>query len=239
MVDVKKTAKAFFQLTVWVFLAAATAGAQTQSLTKEMIEPVLRQYVVANGPWKADNVELRITPFQSVSVPAGPVSYKVLKPVKGITPGLHNFLLSADIGGKEEARVWIKADVRVFEDVVVSSYPLAHHETIRADHVRMERRDISSFSVRPFIRIADVEGQQATRAIEVNETLTQKMVERATLVRRGAQVVLLYDTGSLHVEAPGIAHEPGKIGDVIQVKNPVSGKLLRGVVIDARSVRVH
>ena len=238
MGNVKKAAMVFFQLTA-LLLAAATAGAQAQSVTKEKIEPVLRQYIVAKGPWKTDNVELRITPFQPVSVPAGAVNYKILKPANGITPGLHNFLLAAEIGGKEEARVWIKVDVRVFEDVVVSSYPLAHHETIRADHVRMERRDISSLSVRPFTRIADVEGQQATRAIEVNETVTQKMVERATLVRRGAQVVLLYETGSLHVEAPGIAHEPGKIGDVIQVKNPASGKLLRGVVIDARSVRVH
>jgi flagella basal body P-ring formation protein FlgA len=105
--------------------------------------------------------------------------------------------------------------------------------------VRVERRDISSLAGRPFTRIADVEGQQASRAIEVNETLTARMIGRATLVQRGAQVMLLYDTGNLRVEAPGVAHEPGKIGDVIQVKNPTSGKLLRGVVLDARSVRVH
>jgi flagella basal body P-ring formation protein FlgA len=238
MVEVRKSVMAFLQLAA-LLLAAATAGAQAQRVTKEKIEPVLHQYIVANGPWKADNIELRITPFQPVSVPAGAVSYKILKPTKGVTPGLHNFLLAAEIGGKEEARVWIKAAVRVFEDVVVSSYPLAHHETIKAEHLRMERRDVSSLSARPFTRVADVEGQQAIRAIEVNETVTQKMVERATLMRRGAQVMLLYETGSLHVEAPGIAHEPGKIGDVIQVKNPASGKLLRGVVIDARTVRVH
>jgi flagellar basal body P-ring formation protein FlgA len=235
----KKTAMALLSLTALLFFAAADAGAQAQSVTTETIETALRQYIVANGPWKTENIELRIAPFQPVSVGAGAVTYRILKPVKGVTPGLHNFLLAAEIGGKEQARLWIKADIRIFDEVVVTSHPVAHHETITVAHVRVERRDISSLSGRPFSEIADVVGQQASRAIEVNEILNQKTIDRATLVRRGTQVVLLYETGNLRVEAPGVAQEGGKVGDLIQVKNPASGKLLRGVVIDARSVRIH
>jgi flagella basal body P-ring formation protein FlgA len=235
----RKAAVAFLLVAVLFSLRIARAEGQGQSLTKEKIEAALRQHVISNGPWKPENVELRIAPFQSVSVAASSVNYRILKPAKGITPGLHSFLVAAEIAGREEARLWIKADIRIFEEVVVTSYPLAHHETVTADNVRVERRDISTLSARPFARIADVEGQQAARAIEVNEILTQKMIDRATLVRRGSQVLLLYETGSLRVEAPGIAHEGGKIGDLIQVKNPASGKLLRGVVLDGRSVRVN
>jgi flagella basal body P-ring formation protein FlgA len=235
----RKTAVAFLLVAALFFLPIARAEGQAQSLTREQIEAALRQHVISNGPWKPENVELRIASFQPVSVAAGSVNYRILKPAKGITPGLHSFLVAAEIAGREEARLWIKADIRIFEEVVVTSYPLAHHETVTADNVRVERRDISTLSGRPFARIADVEGQQAARAIEVNEILTQKTIDRATLVRRGSQVSLLYETGSLRVEAPGIAHEGGKIGDLIQVKNPASGKLLRGVVLDGRSVRVN
>ena len=37
----------------------------------------------------------------------------------------------------------------------------------------------------------------------------------------------------------GLTVEPGKIGETIQVKNPSSGKLIRGVVVDERTVRIN
>jgi flagella basal body P-ring formation protein FlgA len=231
--------RAFLLIAMLLLLSAPAPAAQTQSLGREQIEAALRQHVVENGPWKAENVEVRIASFQPASVAAGAVRFRILKPLKGITPGVQNFLLAADVGGQEAARLWTRADIKIFEEVVVTSHPLAHHETIHPSSVRLERRDISPLSLRPFTRIADVAGQQAARAIEVNEVLTPKTVDRATLVRRGSAVVLLYETGTLRVEAPGVANEGGKIGDVIQVKNPASGKLLRGVLLDAKSVRVN
>jgi flagella basal body P-ring formation protein FlgA len=58
-------------------------------------------------------------------------------------------------------------------------------------------------------------------------------------MKRGSPVTLLFDSGSLHVETAGVAEEVGKIGDLIQVKNPSSGKVLRGVVLDSRNVRLN
>jgi flagellar basal body P-ring formation protein FlgA len=215
----------------------AQASAQ-QLLTREKLEPALRQYVLENGPWKPANVEVRVVPFQALSLPAGAVSYRIVNSTRGVTPGRHNFLVAADVAGQEAAKIWTKTEIKVFEEVVVSSYPLAHHEPVRAKDVRLERRDISLLSARPFTRIEDVAGQHATRAIEVNEILTQKSVDRPTVVRRGSPIVLVYETGALRVETPGLAEEGGKLGDLIQVKNPTSGKLLRGVVVDGRTVRI-
>jgi flagella basal body P-ring formation protein FlgA len=216
----------------------AQAGTQQQSFSRENAEAVLQQYILANAPWKPENVEVRMLPFQAISLPTGQVSYRIVNSTRGVTPGLHSFLVAADVGGKEAAKIWIKAEIKIFDEVVVSSYPLAHHEPLRAKDVRLERRDISSLSARPFTRIEDVAGQQAARAIEVNEILTQKSVDRPTVMRRGSPIVLVYETGALRVETPGIAEEGGKLGELIQVKNPTSGKLLRGVVIDGRTVRI-
>ena len=216
----------------------AQAEAQQQSLSREKVEAVLQQYVLANAPWKPENVEVRVLPFQAISLPAGAVSYRIVNSNRGVTPGLHSFLVAADVAGKEAAKIWIKSEIKVFDEVVVSSYPLAHHEPVRAKDVRLERRDISLLSARPFTRIEDVADQQASRAIEVNEILTQKSVDRPTVVRRGSPIILVYESGALRVETPGLAEEGGKLGELIQVKNPTSGKLLRGVVIDGRTVRI-
>jgi flagellar basal body P-ring formation protein FlgA len=229
----------FFLLAVSSAVFALGSGAQAQLLTQDKMETVVRQHVLAEGPWKAENIEVRVSPFQPISLPSGSPSYRVLKPNKGVTPGLQNLLVAAEVGGKEVARLWIKAELRVFDEVLVTSYPLAHHEIVSADKVRLERRDISSVMARPFSRVEEVEGLQTTRAIEVNEVVTQKSLERPTLMRRGSPIVLVYESGSLRVETPGLAEEGGKAGDFIQVKNPTSGKVMRGLVVDGRTVRVN
>jgi flagella basal body P-ring formation protein FlgA len=159
--------------------------------------------------------------------------------VNGITPGLHSFLIAADVVGKEPARFWVKAEVRVFEEVVVTSQPLAFRDMIKSTDIRLERRDISTLHARPFFRIEEVVGQQAGRPIPANETLTQRNLERPPVVRRGNPVVLVYETSGLRAETPGIAEENGRPGEMIQVKNTASSKLLRGLVLDGRMVRVN
>ncbi|HVO95012.1 MAG TPA: flagellar basal body P-ring formation chaperone FlgA [Terriglobales bacterium] len=223
-----------------VLMSARGAGANQEfQFTVQKAEAVLKQYVLRNSPWQPGNVDLRVVGFTPVALPGGPVAFRVLKPSNGVTPGTANFLLALDVAGKEQKRVWIRAEIRVFEDVVVSSAPLAARDLIYAKDLRVERRDVSSLHFRPFKRIEEVAGQQAVRTIDINAILTENAVDRPTLMRRGVPVTLLYETGSLRVETPGLTAEPGKIGDAIQVKNPTSGKLLRGIVIDERTVRVN
>ena len=228
-----------FVLVFFASLASVGAGIQEQTLTKERVELILRQYVLARAPWKPENIEVRLVPFQPVTVPPGELSLRVLKPNQSLVPGLHSFLVAVDIAGREETRVWVKTEIKVFEEVVVSSVPLAHHDLVAGKDVRVARRDISSLSARPFTQVDDVIGRQAVRAIEANEVLTQKSVELPTLMKRGSSVTLVYETGSLRIETPGTAEEGGKVGDFIQVKNASSGKVLRGVVVDGRIVKVN
>lgn len=230
----------FFLLSVFVAntVAEGADGAGVM-LTRDRVERFLRQHVLQSTPWKAENVEVRIVSFQPVLLPPGQVNFRVVRPAKGITPGLQSFLLAADIGGREATRLSVRAEIKTFEDVVVTSFPLGIREIVQAKDVRLERRDISSLPVKPFTNINDVVGQQAVRAVEMNEILTQKSVDRPKLVRRGSSITLVYETGSLRVEAPGTAEENGKVGDLIQVKNPTSGKALRGLVIDGRTVKIN
>ncbi len=163
----------------------------------------------------------------------------MLKPNQGITPGTTNFLLALDVAGKEQQRLWIKTEVRVFEEVVVSSTPLAARNLVYAKDIRLERRDVSSLHARP-LNASTTSPASRFRAPSMSTKYSpRKSVDRPTLMRRGAPVTLVYETGVLRVESPGLTVEPGKIGEMIQVKNPSSGKLLRGVVIDERTVRVN
>jgi flagella basal body P-ring formation protein FlgA len=221
------------------FATTAQADGSPQQLGKESVEPAIRRHLLQYGPWKAENFELRLLSFQAPALPAGALSLRVLQPTTVASPGIQNFYLVAAVGGKDEVRFWVKAEIRAFERVVVASAPLDRQELIGANDVRLERRELVSRANRPFTRLEDVIGKQPVRSIEANEILTSTTIERPTLMKRGSAITLVFDSGALRVETAGVAEESGKSGEMIQVKNPASGKILRGVVLDGRNVRLN
>ncbi|HUK39566.1 MAG TPA: flagellar basal body P-ring formation chaperone FlgA, partial [Candidatus Acidoferrales bacterium] len=184
---------------LWAILPAQ-GGDPVQVLDGEKVAARLTQHVIEAGPWKPENVELRVVSFRPVSIPAGSVSYRILRPTTGIIPGPLSFLMAVDVAGKEEARFWVRTEIKIFDEVVVSSFPLANHELVNPNDVRVERRDISSLLVKPLHRTEEVIGRQTTRAIEINEILTQNSLERPTLIKRGSPIMIVYETGSLRIE---------------------------------------
>lgn len=58
------------------------------------------------------------------------------------------------------------------------------------------------------------------------------------VVSAGANVRLVVVSGPVRVSAPGVAHQPGRVGDEIRVTNQISKKGLRGRVLDAQTVEV-
>jgi flagella basal body P-ring formation protein FlgA len=210
-----------------------------QVLTKEKVEAALRHYALKRGPWQPEQVEVRVPSFTPLPLPAGQVNLRILRPLKGVTPGPHSFFLAVEVEGEEKTRMWVRAEIRVFGQVVVTSRPFAHYEAIVPEDVRLERRELSFLSTRAFTRIEEVAGQQASRAIAVNEILTPSVVEPPQVMRRGSTITLVYQTSGLKVEARGQAEEGGKVGDIIRVKNFSSGKVLAGQILDARTVQVN
>lgn len=209
-----------------------------QMLTEDSVATLIHRYVVQQGPWLPEQVEIALRSFSPVSLPNGPIDLQVLRPSQGVTPGVQSFLLCVMLGGKQIKTVWIRAEVRIFDDVMVTSRPLAYLEPITPDAVRVERREVGSLFARPYTKLEDVTTRQAARAIRVNQILTPALVQLPQVTRPGSPVTLVYETARLRIEVPGEAVEGGKIGDVIRVKNLSSGQLLEGQLIGAHIVMV-
>ncbi|MGH7767703.1 MAG: flagellar basal body P-ring formation chaperone FlgA [Candidatus Binatia bacterium] len=222
----------FLSLVAW---ADEKAG---QVVSQQQVEETLRRYILKTGVWEAEQIEVRALSYKPVPVRPGKLALRVAKPAKGITPGVQTLLLAAEVEGKEESQIWVRTEIKVHDNVVVSARPLARRQVIGAEDVRLDWREIHSSNPRPFTKIEDAIGKQVSRATNANEVLTSSLAESPQVVRHGGPVVLIYETERLRVEAAGEALQAGKVGDVIRVKNPASGKLLQGVVIDGRTVKV-
>jgi len=224
---------------LFFLLAGGSAAGKEQVLTREKVEAALHRIILQRGPWQPEEIEVRVSSFTPLSLPPGRVNFRVLKPQRGITPGFRSFLLEVIVEGKEQTRVWVRSEIRVIREVVVISRPLARYQVISAEDVRLEKRDVSSLTIRAITEIDESIGKRATRAIGVNEILTSSMAELPKVVRRGNTVSMIYESFGLKAETRGRALEGGRVGDIIRVKNLSSGKALEGLILDTRTVRVN
>ena len=83
-----------------------------------------------------------------------------------------------------------------------------------------------------------LDGRVAGRYIRRDVTITPSMLAMPLVIRAGNAVELVLDANGIVIRAEGVALEPGRIGYEIRVRNVRSGKILRGKVIDAATVRV-
>src|SRR3990172_4232830 len=115
--SVRRSLSLALSLSLWLgSLAGAQGAPQGQAPTAEKMAAVIHRYVLSQAPWEAKNVQVQVAPFAPTVAPTGAADFRILKPTKGITPGVHSFLLAAMVAGKEAARFWLKADIRVFDE---------------------------------------------------------------------------------------------------------------------------
>jgi len=65
------------------------------------------------------------------------------------------------------------------------------------------------------------------------------MVQAPRLIKAGQEVILLATTPQLEVRMKGKALSDGSRGDIIQVRNVRSKRVIEGVVTDIGTVRVN
>lgn len=88
---------------------------------------------------------------------------------------------------------------------------------------------------------ADLNGLEfgeLARNVQAGEPLRQSDVRPAVLVRRGQVVILTVGTpGGLQVTLRSEALQDGRLGDVVQLRNPESGRVMSGVVTGKNNAR--
>jgi flagella basal body P-ring formation protein FlgA len=79
----------------------------------------------------------------------------------------------------------------------------------------------------------------ALRTIKKGEVLKKSFLKREPLIRRGAEVDVLFRRGNLEISFRGEALDTGFYGDLIRVKSLNTGKVLRGKVISENVVLIR
>lgn len=118
---------------------------------------------------------------------------------------------------------------------VVAAAPLKAGQVIAGHDLRQERQLLAA-PENALSDPAEAIGQASRRAVRAGQALDRRMLSAAILVRRGATVRIVANNAGISVTTAGQASETGKLGDLIEVRNAVTGKPVRARVTGENEV---
>lgn len=132
-----------------------------------------------------------------------------------------------------DARPWkLYVPVRITHQqyVAVTARPMIRGQRISQNDLIIENRSLEQQRGVAIQDPGSVEGHVMKHSIAAGKVLLLRMISAPKLVERGQRVVLTAASPGLNINMKGIALEDGQLGDRIKVRNPVSKRVIHGIV---------
>ena len=203
----------------------------------ELAEQKIEEKLGAMGETRRHELRLQRA-ASTLHLPAGEVTAVVEFP-RGLPYGREfPAAFTIYIDGVLNRRATSYYRLTVYDHVLAAMKDIRAEEPISAANARVEERAVDTLPELTLTDFARLEGRVAGRYIRKDATITPAMLAMPLVMRAGNAVELVLDTNGIVIRAEGVALEPGRIGYEIRVRNVRSGKILRGKVIDAATVRI-
>lgn len=209
-------------------------------ISREKIKMLVSDYIQKNII--KDNADGSIKDIQvadSLQLPNGRITFKVIPPRNRDLLGKIPFSVHFDVNGKFYKRVWATATVEVLAEVVITKKPLGRHKPITEDDIELLKMDLAKLPSGVITDPEAVLGKRTKRAIGAKTVLRADQVELPPLVKRGDVVVIIAESSGLKITAMGQVKKKGRLGESIPVMNYDSKKILYGRVLDSSTVKVE
>ena len=220
------------------FSAWASANArEVQSLVviHDLVDTYVRNTLEVAGIQQADvsvsklDSRLRLTNCDSKLIPY--LGNKVM-PVGRFTVGIKC----------EMPKPWsinVPVDVSVYKTVLATARPLTRNHIVSAEDIVPIVIKTSTNNVFYFDKPADIIGKVLTRPLAGNKAITPQFIKAQKLVRRGENVMIVATTASIQVSMKGKAMSDGAKGELIEVQNIKTKRVIQGIVARAGVVEIR
>lgn len=128
-------------------------------------------------------------------------------------------------------------DIEIAEYVLIAKTTIVNGQVITEDLVESRLEPVTSYGPQPLTKVKEIIGLEATRTIRAGQQLNANDFVAADLVRKNETVRLVITRGALEITVETIALENAKIGEQVLLKNPDSGKEIRGIVTGRHEAR--
>ena len=89
-----------------------------------------------------------------------------------------------------------------------------------------------------FTKASDVVGKTLKKNLSVNQVLLNRHLEIDWDIRKGQKIIMQSNAGPITIESSGIATVDAQIGQLLKVENEQSGKIVEGIVVSRKKIRI-
>ncbi len=219
-----------FELPMRQIRAEDALAAMRRSLPPEVASPAPDLKKVSDLRKAPD---LKIVELEDVLAPAGDLEF----PMDGLEPsgpkdsGTQLWRGYVKYAESRKAPYWARVALTVRYTVVVADRNLPVNSPIPAASLHLETRTGPLQRERVAGSMEDVVGRAPQRAVKAGETVPLAILVEPPEVRRGDPVTVDVQSGPAHLELSAVAESSANEGDMIELRNPSSGKTFRARLI--------
>jgi flagella basal body P-ring formation protein FlgA len=172
---------------------------------------------------------LKIIELAKVDVPAGQIEFPLegLEPPAPAAPAAQLWRGYVKYAETRKAAYWARVEVKARFAMVVADKDLPLNKAIDAASLRIETRTGPLAREQAAVRIEDVRGRVLKRALKAGESVPLALLMDPPSVRRGDPVKVEVQSGPAHLQFEAVAENSANEGDMIELRNPSSGKTFR------------
>lgn len=175
---------------------------------------------------------------QDVIIPMGPivVTSNLIYGIHYNRPTIVQVVIT--VNGQVFARKNLTFDAKLYQQVAVVKSQINPGEILTADNLRYERMDSGHLALGYFTDINKAQGLMIKKALSPGMVVTESMLDKPLLMKRGNIVNVVARIGSMEVTTAGLAMQDGSVGQLIRIQNVNSKKNISATVLDASTVQV-
>lgn len=159
---------------------------------------------------------------EEVNLPDGQLSWKVVPGKGDWKPGRQTIPVEVSVNGKRATVIQVGANLKQSVRYLVVKRSLKRGDLVRESDLRWEEGALDRAPVDLVDNPRQLVGQAATRQIQPDRPLQSEWFTVPNVVARGERVQVAVAKSGLHIETVGIAKGPGRVGETIQLENPIS-----------------
>jgi len=126
--------------------------------------------------------------------------------------------------------IWAKVKISVVTKRIIATRLLRAGDAIGVDDIRMENYEGFSFHSTAATRMEEVVGQTPRRAYHSGDVILRTLLDPVKDVKKGDTVEVKVEDGNVTFRCEARAEAAGRRGEIIPVRNLVSGKTFRAKI---------
>ena len=137
--------------------------------------------------------------------------------------------------GRKVLSQGVKAPERSF--FLVLSRSLQKGEVLSEEDIRLTQtrnQNLSGY----LTKTSDVVGRTLKKTLSIDQVLLSRHLEIDWDIRKGQKIIIQSIAGPVIIENSGVARVDAQIGELIKAENEQSGKVVEGIVVSRKKIRV-